>query len=91
MVRRRDDAIIGVKHICSHPANEARESIHILRNGEEDLVVPSMDAYERREELSRLRAKLEAAEQSRIVVTPTYTMAESRKRLDEIYRGAERV
>ena len=35
--------------------------IYITKNGEGDLVIMSIDAYERREEVLKLRAKIEAA------------------------------
>ena len=40
--------------------------IYITKNGEGDLVIMSIDAYERREEVLKLRAKIEAAEQARL-------------------------
>ena len=40
--------------------------IYITKNGEGDLVIMSIDAFERREEVLKLRAKLAAAEQSRL-------------------------
>ena len=66
-------------------AHEAQEPIYITKNGEGDLVVMSIDAFEKREEAIRLRAKLEAAEASRVSGEPTYTVEQSRKRLEEIY------
>ena len=41
---------------------------------------------EQREETLKLRAKLEAAEASRLSGAPTYTLEESRKRLEAIYQ-----
>lgn len=46
----------------------------------------SIEAFEQREEALKLRAKLEAAEQGRLAGAPTYTLEDSRKRLEEIYR-----
>ena len=66
-------------------AHEEEEPIYITKNGEGDLVVMSIDAFERREETFRLRAKLEAAEQSRLHGEPTYSAEESRQRLEAIY------
>ena len=66
-------------------AHEAQEPIYITKNGEGDLVVMSINAFERREEIYRLKAKLEAAEKSRISGEQTFSVEESRKRLDEIY------
>ena len=59
--------------------------IYITKNGEGDLVIMSIDAFERREEVLKLRAKLAAAEQSRLSGLPAVSIEESRKRLEEIY------
>lgn len=67
-------------------AHEKAEPIYITRNGEDDLVVMSIEAFEQREETLKLRAKLEAAEQERLFGAPTYTLEESRERLETIYR-----
>ena len=59
--------------------------IYITKNGEGDLVIMSIDAFERREEVLKLRAKLAAAERSRLSGQPAVSIEESRKRLEEIY------
>lgn len=59
--------------------------IYITKNGEGDLVIMSIDAFERREEVLKLRAKLAAAEQSRLSGQPAVSIEESRRRLEEIY------
>ena len=41
---------------------------------------------EQREEILKLRAKLEAAEAARLSGAPAYTLEESRKRLEAIYQ-----
>ncbi|MCL2662591.1 MAG: type II toxin-antitoxin system Phd/YefM family antitoxin [Oscillospiraceae bacterium] len=71
----------------SELAHTEKEPIYITKNGEGDLVIMSIEAFERREELYRLRAKLEAAEQERLAGLPTYSIEESRKRLEDIYDG----
>mgnify|MGYP002623447406 CR=1 FL=1 len=70
-------------------ARETQEPIYITKNGEGDLVVMSTEAFEKREELFRLRARLEVVEQSRLAGEPTYTLEQSRKRLVEIYGPAK--
>ncbi|MCL2164777.1 MAG: type II toxin-antitoxin system Phd/YefM family antitoxin [Oscillospiraceae bacterium] len=70
-------------------AHEAQEPIYITKNGEGDLVVMSIDAFEKREEAIRLRAKLELAETSRVSGEPTYNIEQSRQRLEEIYGRTE--
>lgn len=67
-------------------AHEEAEPIYITKNGEGDLVVMSIEAFEQREETLKLRAKLEAAEQARRAGAPTNTLEEARKRLEAIYQ-----
>lgn len=66
-------------------AHAEQSPIYITKNGEGDLVVMSIDAFERRDELLKLRAKLAAAEQSRISGQPAFSIEESRRRLEAIY------
>lgn len=69
----------------SNLAHEKQEPIYITKNGEGDLVVMSIEAFEKREEIIKLRAKLELAEQSRLADEPTFTLEQSKKRLATIY------
>ena len=66
-------------------AHEQQEPIYITKNGEGDLVVMSIEAFEKREEIIKLRAKIELAEKSRISGEPTFTLEQSKQRLEEIY------
>ena len=72
----------------SNLAHEKSEPIYITKNGEGDLVVMSIDAFEKREEIIRLKAKLDMAEQSRLLGENTVSIDEARKRLSEKYRNA---
>jgi prevent-host-death family protein len=67
-------------------AHTVQEPIYITKNGEGDLVVMSIDAFEKREELTRLKAKLAAAETSRLTGA-SYTLAQARDKVEELYRG----
>ena len=69
----------------SNLAHEKQEPIYITKNGEGDLVIMSIDAFERREEFIRLKAQLDAAEQSRLSGEPTVSIDEARKRLAKKY------
>ena len=66
-------------------AHEAQEPIYITKNGEGDLVVMSIDAFEKREEVFRIRAALEVAEASRVSGETTFTLEQSKDRLEAIY------
>ena len=57
-------------------AHETEEPIYITKNGEGDLVVMSIEAFEKREETIRLREKLREAEESLARGEPTYTPEE---------------
>lgn len=69
----------------SNLAHEEAEPIYITKNGEGDVVVMSIEAFEQREELYRLKAKLLAAEQLRANGHNGSTLEESRAKLEKIY------
>ena len=64
-------------------ARETKEPIYITKNGEGDLVLMSIDAFEKREQMLQLRARILQAEQERIDGEPTISVSEARKRLRE--------
>lgn len=67
----------------SNLAKETKEPIYITKNGEGDLVLMSIDAFEKREQLLSLRARVLQAEQERIDGAETLSVSEARKRLRE--------
>lgn len=71
----------------SNIAKETKEPIYITKNGEGDLVLMSIDAFEQREQMLELRAKVLQAEQERIDGTPTLSVSQARKRLRERVNG----
>lgn len=48
----------------------------------------SIDVFEHREEILKLRTKLESAEQSRLSGQPAVSVEESRRRLEEMIQGS---
>lgn len=64
-------------------AKETKEPIYITKNGEGDLVLMSIDAFEKREQMLQLRARVLQAEQERIDGEPTISVTEARNRLRE--------
>ena len=66
-------------------AHEEQAPVYITKNGEGDLVVMSIEAFERREELLKLKARLEAADQFRLSGQRGFSAEESRKRLEALY------
>ena len=71
----------------SNMAKETKEPIYITKNGEGDLVLMSIDAFEKREQILQLRAKVLQAEQERIDGAETLSVSQARKRLRERVNG----
>lgn len=72
--------------LISDLAHTSEEPVYITKNGEGDLVVMSIEAFEKREELMKLQMKLKLAEQSK---NPPVPLSEAKKRLEEKFRNAE--
>lgn len=68
-------------------AKETKEPIYITKNGEGDLVLMSIDAFEKREQMLQLRAKVLRAEQERMDGESTISVSEARRRLRERANG----
>lgn len=67
----------------SNLAKETKEPIYITKNGEGDMVLMSIEAFEKREQILELRARVLQAEQERMDGAETISVAEARKRLRE--------
>ena len=63
-------------HTCDEP-------IFITKNGYGDMVIMSIEAFEKREQILQLRAKVLQAEQERINGEATISVTEARRRLRE--------
>lgn len=67
----------------SNLAKNTNEPIYITKNGEGDMVLMSIEAFERREQILQLRSKVLQAEQERMAGAQTLSLAEARKKLRE--------
>ncbi len=65
------------------------EPVYLTKNGEGDLVVINIEAYERREKMLRLREQLVAAEEERLQGKRGYTIAELETAFDKVIAEAE--
>ncbi len=72
----------------SELAKSTNEPIFITKNGEGDLVLMSIEAYERREQMLALRDSILKAEEERLAGTPTINLEDAweqlRRRADEM-------
>ena len=73
----------------SNMAKETKEPIYITKNGEGDLVLMSIEAFEKREQMLQLRAKVLQAEQERIEGEGTLSVSQARERLRERINGMQ--
>lgn len=64
-------------------AKETKEPIYITKNGEGDMVLMSIDAFEKREQVLELRERVLQAEQERLNGEKTMSVSEARKALRE--------
>ena len=67
----------------SNIAKETNEPIYITKNGEGDMVLMNIEAFERREQILQMRAKVLQAEQERLSGTKTYSLNEAQAMLEE--------
>ena len=68
-------------NVVSRLAREKAEPVYITKNGEGDLVIMSIEAFERREALLDLKEKLLLAEEQRIAGAPAISLEEAENRI----------
>lgn len=66
-------------------AHQTQEPIFITKNGEGDLVVMSVEAFEERDKVLKHREAVLEAELSRLSGEQTFTVKEMKNRLKQIY------
>ena len=88
MVIKSSTALRTQYTMISDLAHETGEPIFITKNGDGDVVVMSVEAYEEQEELWRLKARLEVAEQS-VLAGNAVSIDGLRARLRELYSNGE--
>jgi len=83
MIIKPSAALRNDYSMISNLAKETKEPIYITKNGEGDLVIMSIDAFEKREQILKLREKVLQAEQERISGAETLSVSEARRKLRE--------
>lgn len=70
-------------------AHQSKEPIFITKNGEGDIVVMSIEAFDEKEKQLALRSKVLEAEYSRIYGENEYSVDDVRSHLREKYKNAK--
>lgn len=68
-------------------AHSTAEPIYITKNGEGDIVVMSIDAFEKREQILKLRSKILMAEETRVSGEHAVSLESARIRIEEMYNA----
>ena len=87
MIIKASSALRNDYTAISNMAKETKEPIYITQNGEGDLVLMSIEAFEKREQILQLRAKVLQAEQERLDGAESISVSEARRRLRERVDG----
>lgn len=83
MIIKASAALRNDYSTISNMAKQTKEPIYITKNGEGDLVLMSIEAFEKREQVLQLRAKILQAEQERLDGAETISVSEARRWLRE--------
>ena len=87
MIIKASAALRNEYSAISDLARKSKEPIYITKNGEGDLVLMSVETFEKREQMLEMRARVLQAEQERLEGARTRSITDARKELEERLNG----